>query len=355
MRQVTKNLIGIILLLLPLFISGELANLFGKIIAGELRANTVLLLLGLNSVTNLIFILPLAFFLALFVTFSKLHHDNEIVVIQACGISQLQLFRGQLSLIVVFAGFVALLSLYLTPRLEMYIETIKNDAQKTDLIENIVPGRFKELARGIGIIYAESSDDQGRLHTIFLQQEDAATKTIIRAELAYSWLDKADARQFIILENGHRYTDNDAQNQHSVTAFHQYALAVDTLQSARPVKLRDKSTPTSSLWRSAQPGHIAELQWRISVPLVCITLAILALPLSVPRPRQGYYAKLAIAIPIYLIYMNLLSVSRVWLSKSDISIYIGLWWVHVVFLMLALVLWRRDLRTLISNHRQTIT
>ena len=61
----------------------------------------------------------------------------------------------------------------------------------------------------------------------------------------------------------------------------------------------------------------AEFQWRLSVPIAAVLLGpLLAFPLSVTSPRQGRFAKLGIAIVIYLIYSNLLILMEAWVADG---------------------------------------
>ena len=54
--------------------------------------------------------------------------------------------------------------------------------------------------------------------------------------------------------------------------------------------------------------------------------------------------RVGFAIVVYFIYSNLLSASKVWLEKSDLSPAIGVWWVHAAALALGLYLVMRDER-----------
>jgi lipopolysaccharide export LptBFGC system permease protein LptF len=47
---------------------------------------------------------------------------------------------------------------------------------------------------------------------------------------------------------------------------------------------------------------------------------------------------------VYFVYSSLLSASKIWLEKSDLSPAIGVWWVHVAALGLGLYLLMRDAR-----------
>jgi lipopolysaccharide export system permease protein len=103
----------------------------------------------------------------------------------------------------------------------------------------------------------------------------------------------------------------------------------------------NKAMPTSELWNSKDLEYKAELQWRLTIPISTLIIAMLALPLSQTTPRSGRYANLALAIVLYLVYSNLLSVSTTWIEKQTIPIWIGTWWVHGLALALLFVLLKR--------------
>ena len=72
---------------------------------------------------------------------------------------------------------------------------------------------------------------------------------------------------------------------------------------------------------------------RLGTPLL---LACLAIPLSFVNPRAGRSANMLVAILIYAIYSNLLSVSQAWVAQGKLSFWIGVWAVHG-FMLLPLV------------------
>lgn len=94
----------------------------------------------------------------------------------------------------------------------------------------------------------------------------------------------------------------------------------------------------TDLLQSDELVHIAEVQWRLSLPIATIILAILAVPLSKAEPRAGRYGKLALGLLAFIIYFNMLSAGRTWVEKELVSTTLGLWWVHGVALLFALSL-----------------
>jgi lipopolysaccharide export system permease protein len=86
----------------------------------------------------------------------------------------------------------------------------------------------------------------------------------------------------------------------------------------------------------------AELHWRVSWPLQLFVLALLAVPLSRTSPREGRYARLGVALFIYMIYFNLLSLARLWVERGVITDAVGMWWVHAVVGLFGLLMLARD-------------
>ncbi|MBE9538945.1 MAG: LptF/LptG family permease, partial [Proteobacteria bacterium] len=104
-----------------------------------------------------------------------------------------------------------------------------------------------------------------------------------------------------------------------------------TNEQPEPPGYKVKSIATAKLALSRKPKDRAEYQWRISTPITTLLLALLAVPLSRSRPRQGRFARLLFALVIYAAYYNLMGVSETWVKQQVIT---NIWWVP---LLLALV------------------
>jgi lipopolysaccharide export system permease protein len=89
---------------------------------------------------------------------------------------------------------------------------------------------------------------------------------------------------------------------------------------------------TLSLIGSRDPKLVAELQWRLGLPVMTLVLTLLAVPLGRLRPRQGRYSHVWIAVLVFALYANLALAGRTWLSRGAIPQAFGLWWVHGLFL-----------------------
>lgn len=335
-RDVLATFGGVLAILLLIALSAQMVGLFNKVASGQLTAGVVLTTLGLKSVSIIVFILPLAFFLGILLSFSRLYQDSEMTALFAAGIGPFHVLGSVLSLAILIAGLQALLSLQLAPWAEEQAQRISEDAAAKSGIKGLTPGRFREMDSGIGVIYAEMLDESSnKMINLFVQKRDGTKHTLIKAASGYEYTDDKN-NHYVVLENGYRYEGQPGTEGYAIIGFKKHGLLVKE-ESTEELELRKKAIKSSALWNSEDSGDKAELQWRISSALLCITLAMLAVPLSQTTPRQGRYAKLVLAIVFYLVFTNLLSVARTWLYKGEISEYVGLWWVHGLIIVTALL------------------
>ena len=104
-----------------------------------------------------------------------------------------------------------------------------------------------------------------------------------------------------------------------------------------------KQTPTWTLITAPNPERIAELHWRVALPIAALVLALMAVPLSFVNPRSGASFNLFMAVLIFFLYYNLLTVFQKWTEQGQISPWIGLWPVHIGMIATLLVLFSRQL------------
>jgi lipopolysaccharide export system permease protein len=88
---------------------------------------------------------------------------------------------------------------------------------------------------------------------------------------------------------------------------------------------------------------VAELHWRLALPLAVLIMGLFAIPLAFVNPRSGRSWNLIMAVLVYVLYNNLLSVFQAWTAQQKIPAWMGLWPVHGVMLLLVAFLFYRQL------------
>ena len=299
---------------------------------GKIPAEFIFQLLGLKLLSDLMLILPLGFFLALLLSLGRLYKDNEITALAACGIP---VPIGSIATFgFLFAIVIGTLSLFLAPWAEEQQDILQVQLKSAAEVGGIAAGRFKEFNHGKGIFYVEKVESKD-MRTLFIQANLPKKRVILVADKGYQEEQGDDL--FMVLIDGYRYENEYGKLNYSVTKFDEHRIKIPKLITTSNTQKHD-AMPTKKLWRSDNLALQAELQWRLSFPLSVILLAILAVPLSHTTPRQGQYSKIVSGILIYLIYNNLLNVAKKWVERGDVSPVIGVWWVHIILILIIISL-----------------
>jgi lipopolysaccharide export system permease protein len=302
---------------------------------GNLPTEFIFHLLILRLLGDLMLILPLCFFLAVLLALGRLYKDNEVTAMAACGIpvptSSIIGFGAIFSLVI------GLLSLMLAPWAESQRAILQVKLSSVAEVGGIAAGRFKEFRHGNGIFYVKTIDpDNDTMHSLFVQLNlDHGKRVVMVAKRGYQTVQNGEL--YMVLVDGHRYESKETQVDYVITQFAEHQIRIPKSLDAPQDAKRD-AIPTLMLVSAKDAALQAELQWRLSLPLSVILLAALAVPLSRTNPRQGQYAKILSGILIYLIYNNLLNVAKKWVERGDVVPIIGVWWVHIILLLIILFL-----------------
>jgi lipopolysaccharide export system permease protein len=339
-RELWLTWLAVTLVLMLILISSTLARLLGKAAEGSIPSDVVLPLLLVTAARYLILLVPLSLYLGVLLSFSRLYKDNEMAAMGACGIGFKRLYRPLLMVTLPVTLMMLMLTLFVSPLIAQQGQLIKAGVDKRSELSGMVPGRFNEVDDGRAIIFLERQSDDGRaLEKVFLQRKVGMQTTIETASSARRFRDN-EARNIIDFENGQFYQGQPGRPDYYITYYEKHGVYIPENNLVRNIT-RNDALPTRDLWDSDIPLHRAELQWRLSIPLATLLLAVLALPLSYTTPRKGRYSKLALAILIYLLYSNLLGVGQTWVERQVVPQWLGVWWVHGFALLLIGFWWLR--------------
>ena len=133
----------------------------------------------------------------------------------------------------------------------------------------------------------------------------------------------------LTLYDGERFEGVPGQPVFRIVRFAENVIPV-RLPAAGAVEQALEALPTATLRASADPERRAEYHWRVALSVMPLVLALLAVPLSRLRPRQGRYARIGLAVVVYFLYVSLVSAAKVWLMRGATPDALGLWWVHAL-------------------------
>lgn len=333
-KEILFALFGVSLVLLLLVSGNRFMIVLGEAASGGVGAQFVFSILYLNIISQLGFLIPFSYYLATMIALGRLYKDSEMSALAACGVGYRQLVRATFLVGGLSAIVVLVLGLYVSPWAVSEIHKLEQISKQQSDVQAFKSGEFRASDDGRNVVYIESVDiDNARMHTIFAHGENKKQSYTIYADSGYQYRDTDTGHRYLVMQNGRRYTGKIGDADYQVVEFERYTLRIDReLVIGKQYNLFGRTT--ESLLASENPQEIAELHWRIGLPMATFLLGFMAIPLSRSNPRQGRYSKLFVAILIFAVYVNLLGTGKVWLAKGVIPAAAGLWWVHLLVLCL---------------------
>ena len=188
-----------------------------------------------------------------------------------------------------------------------------------------------------------SVERDGRtLKQVFIQQRDEDREQIWVARKGYYWLDTQTGDRYLTLEDG-QITEGGAKTlDFGIMQFSRNDLKMPQIEPRKRRKVSLDAQPSAELLFSRDPAEAAEMQWRLSPAIAAVVLGLLAIPLSHSAPREGRGGRALLGIMAYVVYVNVLYMSRNWIASGAIPPQLGTWWVHAVVLIAAVAWLQRQ-------------
>jgi len=221
--------------------------------------------------------------------------------------------------------------------------------ESRDVVTSATPGMFRESKQADRVYFIDNIDaGSNRVGNIFVESnQNGKLGTMVARQGLQETLPNGD--RFLVLLNGTRYEGTPGQRDYRIVEFERYAMRIDSV----PVKQADlqvHSMSTLELWRDPTTWNLAELEWRFGLPISATILALLAIPLSYVNPRAGRSLNLILAIVLYMLYSNMISVTNSWVGQGKIPPGVGLWGIHLAMLIATLLMLYRRM-TLLSLRK----
>ena len=340
LREFTTTAIATFIVLLSIAVTTQLVRFLGLAASGSISFAGVFALLVLAAFTYLPVLVSLTLFIAVLMTLTRSYRDSEMIVWFSCGMSLTRWVRPVLLFAVPLVILIALLSLVLSPWAVTKSDEFRQYMDNRDDVSQVTPGTFRESKQNERVFFVENvNEGENVVANVFVSSTQHQKPGIIVANRGF--LETAqNGDRFLVLLSGRRYEGTPGTTEYRVSQFERYAMRIETreVKAATP---RKKSMSTLDLLRVPDPAYRAELAWRLGLPLSALVLALLAIPLSFVNPRAGRSLNLILAILIYMIYNNFLSIAQAWITQQRVSLQVGLWGVHAAMLLLLLLMFFR--------------
>ena len=312
-------------------------RLLGDVARGELANEAVLAFLGFSLLYFLPVLMTIALFAGVLLPLSRMWRDSEMVIWFNAGLSLMQWMRPVLTFAVPFSLVILLLTLVLNPWVQTKKSEYRQDLRSRSESTLIAPGMFAESNAGQRVYYVESLNPlTGIVRNVFMQSRiDGQLGLVVAKEGNHTQL--PDGSRYLVFKEGRRYEGTPGQLDYRIVQFERYWMRLD------PVAVSGKETgvrqaPFTELIDEKSPQARAELLWRLGVPFSALVLAVMAIPLSFVNTRARRSYGLLIALLLYFVYNNLLSLSQAWVAQGKLNPWVGMLSSHLLMVLVVVVL-----------------
>ena len=336
LREVVTAWLVVTGVLLVILLANQVAGVLERAAVNQYPQGVVLELIGLGALQNLSLLLPFGLLLGVVLAFGRLYHDSEMAAALACGIGPSNIYVPVGLLAVFVTAGLAWLTLGLAPDAYARALSLRNAATRAGQFAPIAAGKFRSFGGGSAVVYAQNVNKDGTLGNVFVERDRGPVVEVALAQRARHSVSPDGSTHTITLYDGERHEGQPGSPEFRIMHFTEYTIPIQVPLVSGVVKNLE-AQPSRALLESSDLNKRGELHWRVAMPVSCIVLTLLAVPLSRLRPRQGRYAKVWVAIVIYFLYQNLITVGKVWIARGTVPEIAGLWWTHAVVVLLALV------------------
>ena len=350
---VVTALIGAVLFTFLIFLL-RARPLFEFLVRTTGPLSTVAYLFFLVLPQALPFTVPLGVLVATLITLSRMSADGEITAMRAAGIPGRRVVPSILLFGCLAMCLAAASSLWLKPWAIRESFRVENQLIEGGLTSDVQPRVFEErFPNSILYVTDVTTGQTGRWRRVFLADitppenrppgtERGDAPRITLASEAVVVADAAVSRLQLSLRNGSTYEVGQNNADYRITAF---PAGDQALAASKPAEVRSTrptvEMDTLPLYRQAYHDNaldrIAKLEARIefhqrfALPLACILMGLVGVPLGITRRRAGKSAAVVLtAVLAFLYYMGLISCISL-ARQGTLSPEIAVWLPNLVF------------------------
>lgn len=348
-REVTSPLFAVTTVLVIVFMTYSLTVFLTDASQGLLGAGQIATLTVYKTLIALEVLLPIALYIAVFLGMGRLYSDSEMDAVRAAGLGEARMLLPVLRLAASLALLVGLLSVWVRPMVYDALFTLKAQAEANSELDRVKAGRFYTYSDSGRTVFIESANGSlGQLRGVFIRTRNAEGLQVITAREGH-FLARFNARYHQLALSDASVFKRTAEGGNVFGQFGQFTVLLP-IKQPEPVQSRPKLIPTLELGYD-NPNERAELEWRLSTPLSTLLLAMLAIPLSRSRPRQGRYAQMLVALVAYALYFNLIRMARNWVEQGSLDTIAWVPGALLLVIVLSFIPWQRwRLRGKVRRH-----
>ena len=352
LREISLPFIMVIFVLTFVLLMGRILQLMDLLVNKGIGFLDISKFIFLLMPSFLMFTIPMSLLVAILIGLGRLSGDNEITVMKASGISLYQLSQPIAVAAVIAFISTSIITLFLVPQsnyaTKIHLYNVSKQKASIGIREKVFVDYFKGL-----LIYAEKIPLDGAFMEGVLIADTRLTdepNTII-AKKAYLISDPKELTVTLRLENGSTHTVDPGLQNYRKMDFAVYDVNLD-IGSALfdEKKLKEKSSGEmtvlelreklgkSGLEKQFLREVAIELNKKLSIPMSCLILGLLGVPLGIRTQRSAKSWSISIAFALVVLYYMLQLGGEALVQTGQVTPFIGTWVPNLVFGLAGVIL-----------------
>ncbi len=343
LRRDLSNLAGVVFAtLFTVMVTTSLIRWLGRAANGLTDTASVLPMIAFAAINLLPVLLVLTVYVSVLMALTRAYRDSEMVIWFSSGRSLLDWILPVLGFVTPVAVLVALVAFVGGPWATRQSNEYQARFSQREDISRVSAGQFRESASAGRVFYVESlTDDNTEVRNVFVSQFDAQRELIVVSQKGQIEV-MPNGDRYLVLEKGRRYDGEPGSSSLRLMEFERYGLLLEGRADVSGSGASARTMGLLDLLADPSRTNLAELNWRLSLPISAFLMALLAIPLSAVNPRLGRSVNLILALLIYVVYNNMLSVVSAWIGQGRLPFLVGVWVVHAALaVVIAFLFWRR--------------
>jgi lipopolysaccharide export system permease protein len=341
-RDLSRSFGATLVVILTIVVTMMLIRTLGQAAVGRISPQDVVLLLGYFALAHLPTMLALSLFISVVATLGRMYRDSEMAIWFASGVGLSRFVRPVLRVSWPVLLLVALLVLFAWPWVNQKSNEMRERFEQRSDLSRVAPGQFQTSRDGQRVFFIERSSENGRdARNVFILARQGDSESVTSARSGR--IENTPQANYLVLDSGQRNEQNLKSNEKTVSRFETYRVLAGEKALSSVDNLPPKAQRTIELLRGGtEPIAQGELTWRLGLALGAANLLLLGIGLSATQPRRASNWNLLFALLAFVIYYNLINLSKAWVAggKLDMGTALALTHGGAFVLALALIWWR---------------
>ena len=347
---VSHCLLGLLVFTFVLYVR-PLSHVLELVARRDLPATEIISLFLLPLPSILVITIPMAVLLGTLIGLSRMAADSETIAIRAAGISKWQFVRPVLIFAVLGWMLASWMSLFIAPSAIRKLEKSEARLAAAQANYEIKPRVFIEQFPHLLLYLKDVTSSGARWRGVFIVDRSQRNEVKVTLAKTGRLVNEDDSGQMmLLLENGATHElDPKHRQQYSVISFQNTEIPItEPGATASPHLSPSMLSPLTLLSNLHTPSGsraaLVEINYRLALPVACLVLALVAVPIGLISRKGGKAFGLMLSISLVFIYYMLMASGLNFAKEGRLNPIVGLWMANAVFGVAGLLMLRRSSR-----------